>query len=351
MFNCGIAFCFYAAGIYFVYYAYKFNTTDFNGRKLLNTQLILEKYTNSPILLTLSDDNMLECGGIIIADNVLQFDAVTDVNGTVHGVVHNADGHIFYFRLSNGLPVSKSIAANVSERSLKHLSITEEDGILHILLIKCDRNMNVYHYRTQGNTWVRSYPKSFDLQTEYISCCPCNGGKFALLMDCNGKRHLYIARDGRFNEIKCEEIPDGYTDVIMSHNDGNIELIASYGKYGVKVMNIAELDQQCAEDKSFVIKEIKKGMEDNMANGNIINSKYISDLQNNISETEKLKNEITELREKLDSIQQLLENAEKQYKYLSVCRDTLRQHDTQLNQANIRIQELANRLNGIARRG
>ena len=45
----------------------------------------------------------------------------------------------------------------------------------------------------------------------------------------------------------------------------------------------------------------------------------------------------------------ILENAEKQYKYITICRDAAKQHDTQINQLGIKLQELINRFNGFSK--
>lgn len=180
---------------------------------MLDTELILEKYVDSPIVLRINENNMLECRGVTIADNVIFFDAVTDINSAVHGVILNSEGQILYFKLAEGLPVSKVIASGVQESALKHISITECDGILHIFIIKSEKNLSMYHYRTQSGSWLRSGTKSFVVDAEYMSSCPCMGGKFAVLMNIDGRERLFIESSGRFQEVQCVNIPSGYGDM------------------------------------------------------------------------------------------------------------------------------------------
>lgn len=315
----------------------------------MKRELILEKYCSAPIQIKVNEDNMLDCSGVIVADNISLFDAVTDMSGTVHGVLLNTDGQIVYFRLADGLPVSKSIASGISKKALRHLSITEQDGILHILIVKCEKNFTVHHYRTQGNSWIRSCPKNMDPSTEYIDSCPCSAGKFALLVKYDDKELLYLETSGKWQQIQHPALPRDYTDISMSYFNGNIEIITDTDRDGVQSSILATLDTPRQNSGVFEIKEITNNAEDNMANGSIINSKYITELQNNTSEIDALKEQLAQLKASLDSIHKMLENSERQYKYITVCRDSVKQHDTQINQLNIKIQELTNRFNGFTK--
>lgn len=315
----------------------------------MNDEIILEKYTNKPITIKINEDNMLDCGGVIVADNVLLFDAITDISGAVHGVLLNAQGQILYFRLAGGLPVSKSIASGVAQKSLKHLSITEQDGILHILIVKCEKNFTVHHYRTQGNSWIRSFPKNMDAATMYVDSCPCGQGKFALLVKCDENYILYLETFGKWQQIQHSPLPEDYTDISMTYFNGNIELVTSHEDGKVISSVLASPSIQKAENQAFEIKEIRKNPEDNMANGSIINSRYVTQLQENTDEIALIKEELSKLRSDIDNMSKILENAEKQYKYITICRDAAKQHDTQINQLGIKLQELINRFNGFSK--
>ena len=86
-----------------------------------------------------------------------------------------------------------------------------------------------------------------------------------------------------------------------------------------------------------------------MANGSIINSRYVTQLQENTDEIALIKEELSKLRSDIDNMSKILENAEKQYKYITICRDAAKQHDTQINQLGIKLQELINRFNGFSK--
>lgn len=315
--------------------------TFIRGIKTLQRELLLEKYTSKPICVKINDDDMLDCGGVVVADNILLFDAATDAVGAVHGVLLNKDGQIIYFRLADGLPISKSIAKGISQSSLKQLSITEQDGILHILIVKCEKNFTVHHYRTRGNSWVRSIPKIMDSSTEYIDSCPCDDGRFAILLKCAEKETLYLECMGKWQQLQHLPLPEAYTDASMSYLNGKIEIATDTVSDGVKVFVLAALDTSGNENN--------KKTEDNMANGSIINSKYINELHNNTSEIEALKEQLSQLKISAEGMSKVIENAEKQYKYITMCREALKQHDTQINQLNIKLQELINRFNGFAK--
>ena len=47
--------------------------------KMTNSELTLDKYVEEPICLALND-GMLEVGGVTVADEVTEYDAVTDVD-------------------------------------------------------------------------------------------------------------------------------------------------------------------------------------------------------------------------------------------------------------------------------
>lgn len=307
----------------------------------MQRELLLEKYTSKPICVKINDDDMLDCGGVVVADNVLLFDAATDAGGAVHGVLLNKDGQIIYFRLADGLPISKSIAAGISQSSLKQLSITEQDGILHILIVKCDRNFTIHHYRTRGSSWVRSAPKYMDNSTEYIDSCPCDDGRFAIFLKSAEKEVLYIEYMGKWQQLQHMPLPEAYTDVSMSYLNGEIEIATHTVSDGVKASVLVALDRP--------INENNKKTGDNMANGSIINSKYINELHSNTAEIEALKEQLSQLRASVDGMAKLIENTEKQYKYMTMCCEAIKQHDTQINQLNIKLQELINRFNGFAK--
>lgn len=307
----------------------------------MQRELLLEKYTSKPICVKINDDDMLDCGGVVVADNVLLFDAATDAVGAVHGVLLNKDCQIIYFRLADGLPISKSIATGISQSSLKQLSITEQDGILHILIVKCDKNFTIHHYRTRGSSWVRSAQKSMDNSTEYIDSCPCDDGRFAILLRCAEKEVLYIEYMGKWQQLQHMPLPEAYTDVSMSYLNGEIEIVTHTALDGVKASVLVALDRS--------INENNKKTGDNMANGSIINSKYINELHSNTAEIEALKEQLSQLRASVDGMSKLIENTEKQYKYMTMCREVIKQHDTQINQLNIKLQELINRFNGFTK--
>lgn len=304
-------------------------------------ELLLEKYTAKPISVRINSDDMLDCGGVVVADDVVMFDAATDRAGAVHGVLLNKSGQIIYFRLAGGLPISKSIAGGVAQRTLKHLSITEQDGILHILIIKCDKSFAVHHYRTNGNSWIRSSPVNVDISAEYIASCPCDAGRFALLLKNADKELLYVEATGKWQQLSHEPLPKDYTDISMTYFNGQLETTTHTALGGVSSAALVALDIPTDNND--------KKTEGNMANGNIINSKYINELHSNTADIEELKARLSSLNESLDSIHKTLENAEKQYKYITMCREAVKQHDTQINQLGIKLQELINRFNGFAK--
>lgn len=290
-------------------------------------ELILEKYVNEPIYLTLDCRGMLQCGNVVIADEVRYFDAVTDIKGNIHGIYSAGNGQIVYFRMRDGVPLNKIIASAAGEGT--EMSITEDGGILHILIVT---GRNIHHFFTNGGQWVKSGVLTLKKGAVYVSSCPCSKGRFALIISQSGSNRLYVNDNGRWSCKSLQELPDDKENITMSFYDGNVE-IYYVSADGVETKSV-DIDDMNTE---LIRKE-----ENNMANGNVINSKFIEQMNDNSKKTEDIQAQLCKLSD-------VVEAMEAKLKVLNVYKESMKQYETQINQLNIKIQELTNRFNGIVR--
>ncbi len=303
-------------------------------------ELLLEKYVASPLSVTLSDSNMLEANGIIINNNVTNFDAVTDVSGAIHGVYLTADSMLQYFRMQSGLPITKTIAKDLPRNTSACFSISEEAGILHILVCRNENTFNMHHYRTKNNSWIKSTVLNAEAGSELVDICPLGDGGFAILLR-NGKKYkLYIISGNKHEEIKIP-IEEELSDISMTQSDNDIEFIFCDSQENIKCIKLSDIR---ASNRSDNFKEAK------MANGSIINSKYIALAEQNQKEINSLKSSLEALTAQIESLKATSEPTGNQIKYLTMSREQIRQHDNQINQLSIRIQELNNRVNALSKR-
>lgn len=287
-------------------------------------EIVLEKYVNMPIYLLLDDYGMLQCGNVVVADNVKYFDAATDTCGNVHGIYMSNDGKIIYFRMKNGVPVNKIIASSVKLNA--DMSLTEDCGTLHILIVS---GVAVYHFFTVSGSWIKSDKLLLKDGFVYVSSCPCGKHRFAMLISYNGDDKIYINDNGKWTNESMAGLPKDKESVTMSFYDGNIEIY--YIENGIVKTITVENNNESG---------VNENLEAKLANGNVINSKYIEQMNDNVRQTENINAEL----KKLEST---VENIEKQLKQLNVFKENMRQYETQINQLGIKIQELTNRFNGI----
>lgn len=291
----------------------------------MSDELILEKYVKEPVFIYLDDNGMLQCGDVVIADHVKYFDAATDTKGSVHGIYMTHNGQIIYFGMHDGIPVNKVIASKVRENT--DMSLTENNGTLHIL-IACDNS--VYHFFTYGGAWIKSNVLTIRNRSEYITSCPCDKGRFALIISGDNNDILYINDNGKWTSHNLSGLPLDKETVTMSFYDGFIEI---YYMENSKIKILTVDIGQYFSNTNF-------GEEYKMANGNTLNSKFIEQMNDNCKKTENITYELKKLSAAVD-------NMEKQMKQLTVYKENMKQYETQINQLGIKIQELYNRFNGV----
>lgn len=291
----------------------------------MSDELMLEKYVKEPIFIYLDDNGMLQCDNIVIADHVKYFDAATDIKGYVHGIYMTTGGQIIYFGMHDGVSVNKTIASKVHENT--DMSLTENGGTLHIL-IACDNA--VYHFFTRGGAWIKSNVLTIKKQSEYITSCPCDKGRFALIISTDNNDILYLNDNGKWASHNLSGLPLDKETVTMSFCDGFIEI------YYIVDSNIKTLTL----DINQYYSNTNFGEEYKMANGNTLNSKFIEQMNDNCKKTEDMTYELKKLSAVVD-------NLEKQMKQLALYKENMRQYETQINQLGIKIQELYNRFNGV----
>ncbi len=309
-------------------------------------EIVLEKYTAAPKHLILSDNGMLECCGIVIAQDVLLFDAATDISGNIHGVFFNNGGEIVYFMLGDKAPVNKVMAICVLQKNLKYISVDERDGIVHIIIVKNDKLPTLYHYFTSNNDWVRAAPKQLEDCKAVFSSCICDDNGIAVLTENKNTYQLYFnEKDNWYSENIV--FPDAFDDIGMAFLDRSIEIITRQGaEYNIQKISVEKFFESIR-----IASKINSEKEYAMANGNTINSKFILQLQENTETIKNLNTRNSEIQRELESIRQMLESQQASFRTMSSYRDTMRQYETQINHIGIKLQELSNRLNGIAKQG
>lgn len=292
--------------------------------KMTNSELTLDKYVEEPICLALND-GMLEVGGVTVADEVTEYDAVTDVDKSVHGVVLRRDKSIVYFCVKRGVPTCKVIATNA--KAVEGLAVTECKGVLHILIYTGGEQARAFHFYTRDGKWQKSAEKRFDGGWAYKGCCSM--GEDLLLMVKNGVNWAFWADDGvkwRKMELDSELVAD------------DAELEEAHGVIGINY--IADGKVRTMPLKLFECQEYDG--EDIMANGNTLNSKYIMQLN-------KVEEMLGELKARVEEISQKAEALDKIIKQMNKIKEMTGQHELQINQLSIRLQETNNRLTGVMR--
>ncbi len=292
-------------------------------------ELVLEKYVSAPIYLLLDDNGMLQCRDMIIADNVKYFDAVTDARGGVHGIYTAVNGQIIYFRMNCGAPVNKIIASGANDGT--DISITEDGGALHILI--AFRTV-IHHFFTHNGAWVKSNSIPLKEHSAYTASCPCSRGRFAIIISSRNDDKLLISNGEKWISRNLSGLPYDKETVTVSFFEGNLEIYYILdGQIDLMTVNI---------DSVNTISNTNYSEDPKMANGNVLNSKFIEQVNDNCKRTDDINAELQRLSSTMD-------NMERQMKQISVYRDNIRQLETQINQLSIKIQELANRFNGVVK--
>lgn len=289
-------------------------------------EIVLEKYVNEPINLLLDDSAMLQCGNVVVAENVKCFDAATDVNGNIHGIYMSSDGKIIYFRMKNSVAVNKIIASFVNPDT--DMSLTEDGGTLHILIVS---NGVVYHFFTKGDLWKRSDKLMLKEGFMYVSSCPCGKNKFAILVSHNADDIMYVNDNGKWSNRNIVGLPEDKETVTMSFYKGNMEIY--YIERDCVKTIVVGMDDESENN-------INRNGEIKMANGNMINSKFIEQVNDN-------SRRVDNINETLTKLENSVENIEKQIKQLNMYKENAKSYEIQINQLGIKIQELSNRFNGI----
>ncbi|MBE5819104.1 MAG: hypothetical protein E7312_08665 [Clostridiales bacterium] len=290
----------------------------------MHEELILEKYVNDPVRLTLSD-GLLCCKGVVIANDVEYFDAVTDTKGNVHGIYTDSQQRLIYFHNINRVPEAKIIAKRLCSDAQAFIS--EEDGVLHLLVVGGAISGQIDHFYTSGNNWQKS--KSLLIGDKaYTSSCPCRDGCFAVLLSKDAEQTLWLVKNASWKKISNFNIDTKAECISLANRDDVIEIIYPDGDdMLMKEVNISE-------NESFE--------EESMANGNMLNSKYIMQINEN---TKKLETH----SEQIETLKTALAECDKISRQMMSVRESMKLYENQINQLNIRLQELVNRFNGIIR--
>ncbi len=295
----------------------------------MTDELLLEKYTDEPVLLRLTPDGMLQCGGVVVSNNALSFDAVTHTNGSVHGVYASTDHNIVYFKMADGLPFIHIVARNTD---YTEPAIFEDKGIMHIVL---STHRILHHFIAKNGKWSKSESLSPHAGSRLVSCC-AGGNEFFALYKCNADYEIYFVHSGKWQSLGKVHIEPKAEGISMVYTNNNIEINRAVNGY------IVSSTVKRDADTMFTAAELPH-KEDNMANGSIISAKFIEQLNENTRLCNELKDELCQFKTKLESL-------ENQQRGIAAYRDSARQFETQINQLGIRIQELSNRFNAISKR-
>ena len=287
-------------------------------------ELILEKYVDDPIELTLSN-GMLCCKGVVIANDVKSFDAVTDTQGHVHGVYTDGMQRLVYFHNCNIAPEAKIIAKRLLDNAQTFIS--EEDGVLHLLVVNGSESGKIDHFYTSGKNWLKSKSLLIGDNT-YASSCPCSGGRFAVLVTNGDEQTLWLVKNASWRKIRSFNIDADEEIISLASRDDTVEIFYPNGDD----MQMQEVD----------ISENKRFEEESMANGNMLNSKYIMQINEN---TKKIQSH----SEQIETLRAALTECEKISRQMASVKENMRLYENQINQLNIKLQELVNRFNGIVR--
>ena len=293
----------------------------------MQDELILEKYVTTPVELRLVD-GVLQCAGVVIANDAKYFDAVTDKNGVVHGIYVDFGQKLVYFNMVKGVPEVKIVARNLLADAKAFIG--EEDGVLHMLVVGGSKISQIDHFYTSGKNWVKSNSLFVGNEASFISSCPCKHGKFALLVANGEALTLWWSKNSTWKQKKIYGIDVDSEWISIASCGEDVEIF--YPENNDIKMQTAELLEN--EQNSCV--------EDDMANGNMLNSKYIMQITEN---TRKLEMH----SEQIESLRVALIECEKISKQMSSVKEAIKLYENQINQLNIRLQELVNRFNGVVR--
>ena len=291
----------------------------------MHKELILEKYVNDPIELTLLDD-LLCCNGIVIANDVKYFDAVTDPSGHVHGLYADNQQRLVYFHNENSAPEAKIISKRLCDNAQAFIS--EEDGILHILVVDGSKSGQLDYFYTSGNSWLKSTSFFIDDDAKFVSSCPCKDGCFAVLVSNDAEQNLWLVKGASWKKFRSFNFDVDAQCISLANCDDTIEIYYPDGD-DIRMQEVN-------------ISEIEYVEEDGMANGNMLNSKYIMQINENAKKLELHS-------EQIEALKTTLAECEKISRQMTSVKESMKLYENQINQLNIRLQELVNRFNGIAR--